>query len=132
MGWGMERQDLDAIRRAAHGELRTAILGVLPENAVLRLEDDCLLELYVHAWWRVSTIDGQEAVNSLSFHLSSAMLATYLGLPQAERADRCSRLKAWAAWALDGAPRVNDGEEGFDISVVVPLNVFWPDRTSAI
>ncbi|WP_316669293.1 hypothetical protein [Ralstonia psammae] len=128
----MERQDLDAIRRAAHGELRTAILGVLPENAVLRLEDDCLSELYVHAWWRVSTIDGQEAVNSLSFHLSSAMLATYLGLPQAERADRCSRLKAWAAWALDGAPRVNDGEEGFDISVVVPLNVFWPDRTSAI
>ena len=122
----MQGQDLDAARRAGLGELRIAILEALPVNVVLRFDEECLPELEVHAWWRVRGAE-HEAVNSLSFHLSSAMVGTYLRLSPAERADRCCRLRAWVTWALDSGPRVNDGEEGFDVSAVVPMKVFWPE-----
>lgn len=128
----MHAQDFDAVRRTGLCELRTAMLGAFPEGAVLRLEEDCPPELDVYAWWRVSSADGHEAVNSLSFRLSSAMVAAYLQLPAAERPDRCARLRAWIAWTIDGGPRVSDRDEDFDISAVVPLNVFWPDRPPAI
>lgn len=124
----MYGQELDVVRCTGLDELRAAILSALPENAVLRLDEETGHEFDVHAWWR----NGHTEVDSLSFHLSAAMVATYLCLPPAERADRCSRLRAWAAWTLDGGPRVNDGKEGFDISAVVPLNVFWPDGPSSI
>jgi len=128
----MHEQELDAVRCTGLGELRTAILGALPQNAVLRLVEECQPALDVHAWWLVGDGVGSKEVNSLSFHLSSAMVVTYLRLSLAERAERCSRLRAWVARTLDGGSRVYDGQEGFDISAVVPLNVFWPDDPSSI
>lgn len=127
----MQGRDLDGVRCAGLAELRTAILGALPANVVLRLNEDCPPVLDVHAWWRINGPNGHDVVNSLSFHLSAAMLSCYLRLPAAARADRCSRLGAWVAWALDSGPRLSEWEEGFDISAVVPLRVFWPDGALA-
>ena len=128
----MYAQDFDAVRRTGLGELRMAILGAFPEDGVLRLEEDSAPELDVYAWWRVSGPDGHETVNSLSFCLSSSMVAAYLQLPAAGRADRCARLRAWVARTIDGGLRASDRDEDFDISAVVPFNVFWPERQPAI
>lgn len=106
--------------------LRTALSEALPQHAVIRMGDDDLPSVDVHAWWKVDTDGGGKQVNSLSFRLASSMVQTYLRLPEAEREAVHQRLTAWVKWALDSAPRKYDGWLGFDINAAVPLSVFFP------
>ena len=120
----------DSALGAQFNELHAAIVDALPENAELQFDLAGALALDVQAWWTVCMQDGVKQVDSLSFQLTPSMVQTYLKLPPSDRAEVCARLKNWVAWALDGGPPMEGETTGFDISIAVPLNIFWPSDAS--
>lgn len=122
----MTGQGSDRASGVELNELRAAIVDALPQQAALRFDVAGALNIDVQAWWTVCMQGGERQVDSLSFHLTPSMVQTYLKLPPSDRAEVCARLKSWVAWALDGGPPTEGEATGFDISIAVPLNIFWP------